>query len=1369
MTLLRWNVCALCACLGFCASASGAAGPTKLVGATPGASDSFGNAAAVDGDTMLVGAVNDDPLGSLNDGSVRVFRWGGAGWVAEGELLSAVPGAAGDAFGFSVAIAGDTAVVGAWGDDDGGADAGAAYVFTRTGLVWTQQAKLTASDAAANEYFGASVSIDGDTLIVGSDWDNGQRGAVYVFTRSGSVWTERAKLTAPDGAAGDQLGFSSQISGDTILAGAWGDDDAGASSGAAYVWTGSGASWAFQQKLVASDAAAGDLFGNAVALDGDSAIIGAPFGGGLVVDSGAAYAFVRIAGAWSQVSELHSSDEATGNRFGASVALQGATAVVGEFAGGANEEGAAYVFAFDSTAPIATAGTGLVGDGVSLSLFANSKDSGGAGDLVGGRVHSPSGAPDLFFRAASTPTFPGALDTFVEFAIPFGEIVPGLWDVFPWEGAVHGSDNWMKVIRDGDGAVSWAQFVFDMTDGAGADPILLDIPRFIRRADGADMTLGAAIAGPWSLQARLGAFDGANGHQFGAAVALDAETIVVGAPVATAGTTALAGAAYVFERIGSAWVGPDQQAFAADAGADDRFGSAVAIDGDRAVVGAPQENFQFGAAYVFVRTNGVWRQEAKLTGTGGADVNFFGQSVAIHGDTIVIGAITEDSSGAINSGAAYVFVRSGSNWAPQQKLEASDALQSDRFGASVSISGDTVAVGALLGDAGAVANTGAVYVYTRAGSVWTQRVKLTAIGADAATSDGFGGAVSLRGGTLLIGAAGDQGAAGAGQGAVYVYTGSGAAWTQQVKLAPADAQAGDGFGGSVAQDGSTAIIAASFDGDAGASAGSAYIFTGAGAAWAQQAKLIASNAAAFDRFGASVSVGGDTAVVGAFNGDGPIGANTGSAYVFERFGSLWLERALLAASNGVAGDQYGLAVGISGVTAVVGAPGDDGAAGSDLGSAWFVPLNEERFTPLVLNTDTGARHGSLASAIGAASPGDAMSANPSAFHDAAANAGGLGLTIGADRAIRMASGSSLSLGAGSALFGGIGTGVDIYGLIDLNAGASMSALGEQLRVGPSGSLALGLNTTLDATGTQRVTLQGPTTIAAGGALLGGDAVRNRSTLTMIGASLSSEGATTNDRDLVVQGDSYLFGDYTNNGTTTIQSGVLTILGAVTDNGTIVGDFGGTRAPGGFFVEQDYAAGAGALLAMVGGVAKFGGDADIAITDNARFDMVTSEVRMVGLAGGAQTLEVLSVDVGPSPDGLDRSVAGHLPIGTLRIGPTPTTVNLVDAHLTSGPGARGLLDVLYVHHLQIDAGATLNTNGRTVYYETLANSGSVDDPANLVQIVACSADLTGDGQVDGADLGLLLGSWGGAQGDLTGDGFTDGADLGLLLGAWGACP
>ena len=208
---------------------------------------------------------------------------------SEQQKLTASDAAWNDDFGTSVALSGDTAVVGAPFDDDAGSASGSAYVFVRSGTRWSQQQKLTASDAAPNDDFGLAVALSGDTAVVGAigDDDAGRdSGAAYVFVRSGTRWSQQQKLTASDAASNDLFGISVAVSGDTAVVGAYADDDAGGDSGAAYVFVRSGTRWSEQQKLTASDAAAGIRFGNSVAVSGDTAVVGA-----YADDS--AYVFVR--------------------------------------------------------------------------------------------------------------------------------------------------------------------------------------------------------------------------------------------------------------------------------------------------------------------------------------------------------------------------------------------------------------------------------------------------------------------------------------------------------------------------------------------------------------------------------------------------------------------------------------------------------------------------------------------------------------------------------------------------------------------------------------------------------------------------------------------------------------------------------------------------------------------------------------------------------------------------------------------------------------------------------------------------------------------------------------------------------------------
>ena len=379
---------------------------------------------------------------------------------------------------------------------------------------------------------------------------------------------------------------------------------------------------------------------------------------------------------------------------------------------------------------------------------------------------------------------------------------------------------------------------------------------------------------------------------------------------------------------------------ASDAAAGDRFGTSVAVDGDTTAVGVPYDDHSnrtdAGSAYVFVRSAGVWTVQAKLTASDAAPGDYFGVSVAVSGDTAVVGAGCDDHTGGNCAGSAYVFVRSGGIWTQQAKLTASDASQYNAFGHRVSLSGDTAAVGAL----GYRNQTGSAYVFVRSGGVWRQQAKLTA--SDAAAFDYFGYSVFISSDTVVIGAYEDDHAAGTDAGSAYVFVKPAGGWgdmTETAKLTASDAAAGDKFGVSVSVSGDTAVVGALFDTHAGGyQAGSVYVFVNYSGAWIEQAKLTASDAAASDYFGVSICVSDDTTVIGAYGRDLSGVTNAGSAYAFMRSGGVWTQQAKLTASDAAASDYFGYAVTVSGDTAVIGAYADDHAGGTDAGSAYVFDL-----------------------------------------------------------------------------------------------------------------------------------------------------------------------------------------------------------------------------------------------------------------------------------------------------------------------------------------------------------------------------------------------------------------------------------------------
>jgi hypothetical protein len=344
------------------------------------------------------------------------------------------------------------------------------------------------------------------------------------------------------------------------------------------------------------------------------------------------------------------------------------------------------------------------------------------------------------------------------------------------------------------------------------------------------------------------------------------------------------------------------------------FGRSVDVDADTALIGASNESYT-GAAYVFTRdASGVWYEQAKLRAGDAASDDLFGVSVSLDADTALIGAPNES-----RTGAAYIYTRNGSGeWSEQAKLLAGDASRSDRFGHSVALTGDTAVIGAWEADSNGLINNGAAYVFTRdVTGAWSEQAKLLA--SDAASMDYFGQSVAVDGNTVLVGAESESSNGLLRNGAAYVFTrDASGAWSEQAKLLAVDRAAGDLFGRSVAIDGDTALIGAFAKDSTGLeNNGAAYVFTRSmSGEWAEQAKLLPSETTSGDLFGSSVALDGDTALIGAWGG-------YINAYVFERdAGGTWSEKARLLAIDAASEERYAEDVALSRATAIAGAATD---------------------------------------------------------------------------------------------------------------------------------------------------------------------------------------------------------------------------------------------------------------------------------------------------------------------------------------------------------------------------------------------------------------------------------------------------------------
>jgi len=386
----------------------------------------------------------------------------------------------------------------------------------------------------------------------------------------------------------------------------------------------------------------------------------------------------------------------------------------------------------------------------------------------------------------------------------------------------------------------------------------------------------------------------------------------------------------------------NRKLLASDGADHDDFATSVAIFEDRILIGAPHDDDNgnaSGSAYVYRYDSltGTWQEEAKLLASDGADVDRFGYAVALTSDRALVGAAHDDDNGDA-SGSAYLFRYDSvsGTWQEEAKLLASDGSTEDYFGCAVALSGET----ALIGASGHFHGRGAAYVYRydSASGTWQEEAKLLA--SEAGTNEYFGSSVALSGERALIGSHGDDNFKGSAF--VFRYDSVSGTWQEEAKLVASDGPAQRKFGNSVSLCGTTALVGAHSDKDNGIAAGAAYLFdyNDSSGTWEETAKLLASDGEAYERFGCAVGVFGQKALIGKW-GDETYGAGTGSAYVFgyDPFSKTWHEEAKLLASDGENGDYLGRSAALFGDKALVGADSDSNINGANAGGAYVYDFN----------------------------------------------------------------------------------------------------------------------------------------------------------------------------------------------------------------------------------------------------------------------------------------------------------------------------------------------------------------------------------------------------------------------------------------------
>lgn len=769
-----------------------------------------------------------------------------AQFVQQGDKLLGA-GALGPAEqGRSVAVSadGNTAIVGGPSYNGG---VGAAWVYTRSGGVWNLQGeKLTSNIEGQVQGYSVAISDDGNTVLVGGG------DAARVFTRTDGIWTQQGNNITPTDDIGNSSGFGASVAlssddGNTAIIG-------GPNEGAVWIFTRTGETWSQQgSKLQRDGKGASESYGGAsvdLSADGNIAVVGGPADAS---GDGAVWTFKRTAGTWTQQSLINSPNP--NSEFGYSVSLSsdGNTVLIGEGAHDNTLSGTCAAWLYTRQAG------------------QDAWDGKSEKRLVGVGDYNNSGESSVALSADGSMVIIGA---------------PNL------------DDNSGKDYIYNAGGV----FIFQ------------------RNPDGSYSQQGSKLLGT----GMIGAVWGGPLQGYSVALSTDGNTIISGGNFDDNRN----GAAWAFYLTNGSWA---QQAKLVSTGnigpASQGQSVAVSADGNTAIVGGDKDNGEIGAAWIFTRSGGIWTQQGdKLVGTGEVFLSAQGNSVAISddGNTVIIGGPGDDG----DKGAAWIFTRSGSTWTQQgSKLVGTGGSIDAQQGFSVSLSadGNTAIIGGPLDAEG----VGAAWVFTRSGSTWTQQgSKLVGTGFVQVTNgdvlQGFSVSLSADGNTAIIGGPGDDGFTGA----VWVFTRTGGVWTQPGnKIAPVGKNSDDSqFGHSVSlsADGNTAIVGGP-NSTSGYGEGAVWEYTRSAGVWGYQALLTGGSSQAY--FGSSVSLSsdGNLAVIGGSE----YNSGEGAAWVFTKSNGTWTGQSnKLIGTGNVGAAKQGTSVSVSddGHTVIVGGPTGEGAA-----------------------------------------------------------------------------------------------------------------------------------------------------------------------------------------------------------------------------------------------------------------------------------------------------------------------------------------------------------------------------------------------------------------------------------------------------------
>ena len=769
-------------------------------------------------------------------------------------------------------------------------DSEARYPITVDPTFANEHSKMIVGNSTPGANFGYSIHQSGLRAVVGAPGSTDTAGAVYVFKNLGNGWDLEAKLTDHNGEPGDGFGSSVAVTSSSVLVGAWGDSEHGVQTGTVHEFKLNGSQWDWTRQLQPQNANIFSNFGASMKVAGNWLFVGAPNDTVHVPRCGSVQVFEKVSGEYQFSHRLAPSNLAEDDGFGRSLAVNNTQLAVAApyrnlFAGTTGE-----VFIYEKE----TVFGGNQEWRVQQSLGVFGAESFGRGlDWAGERL------------AVGAPLTDGGGNS---------------------RGAVY--------LYEKQGS-TWAvqDTIFGQNDleRLGSSVSMDGIPfTGLRILAGAPSGFGTNFAtgiayiylydtqtSTWNVESTLLPTYGEFNGEFGYTTHLIGTSAWVGSKWRSEGYFSK-GKVDLFSRSGNQW-SLDNSLYGQDRDAGDHAGFSVAIEDGLAVIGVPSDDDTFqdgGSAWVYRDAGAVWFPVTRLGGgENGHALGNFGSSVAIDGETIVVGADQETGS-AFFSGSAHVFEGNlQDGWEETAVLIPSDAVQSQRFGAAVAVDGDAVVVGATAAKSGGL-TTGAAFVYRKsAPATWSFEQKLT--GANSAHLDRFGRSVDILGSVVAVGAPGAN-PLGTDTGEVRIFRHNGNMWSESDLLVKAHDTSYTNFGKSVALDANRLFVGS--PGDFG-SKGLAQIYTYNGANWIAGHEFTLDGGSPGDRFGEAVDMEGDRLLVGAPGSTSPTD-NGGQAVLFQRSGPDWLQTELVPTDLGMF-DAFGTSVAISGQEFLVGAPNQD--------------------------------------------------------------------------------------------------------------------------------------------------------------------------------------------------------------------------------------------------------------------------------------------------------------------------------------------------------------------------------------------------------------------------------------------------------------